>query len=149
MNQPLSQLTSNVASPDATGPEETSGPLVLRVHSDDNVAVALAPLTTGTEVSLDQGSGVVSVTLSSDVPAGHKIALRALAVDETVIKYGVPIGRITAPVVAGAWVHSHNLATQLTDARGYERRHRSAEIHTSVPSPLPTFDGYRRADGRS
>lgn len=149
MTQHLSQLTSNVATPDATPLVNLSGLLALRVHTDDNVAVALTALKSGTDVRVGSADSAISVSLTTDVPAGHKIALRELAVDETVIKYGVPIGRVTAPIARGEWVHSHNLATQLTDARGYERRHRKVAASTNIPSPLPTFDGYHRADGRT
>lgn len=150
MSQSFSQLTSNVQNVASDSHATHHGPLAVRVHSDDNVAVALAPLTVGTVIQVSDGNSAVSVTLISDVPAGHKIALLALSVDESVYKYGVPIGRITAQVDAGGWVHSHNLATRLTDAKGYERRHHTdVSNNINVPSPLPTFDGYRRDDGRT
>lgn len=150
MNLPLSQLTSNLSHEIATSRAAHNGPLAVRVHEDDNVAVALLPLSNGTAVKVGEGASAISVTLSADVPAGHKIALRDIAVDESVFKYGVPIGRITESVAAGGWIHSHNLVTRLTDAKGYEQRHIAAALNTvAVPSPLPTFDGYRRADGRT
>ncbi|MBC8086626.1 MAG: altronate dehydratase, partial [Phycisphaerae bacterium] len=123
--------------------------LALRVHPDDNVAVALAPLTAGTEVQIGGGDNALVVVLTHDVPAGHKIALTNLSVGESALKYGVPIGRITASAPAGAWIHSHNLGTRLTDAKGYERRHRAQASQANVPATIPTFDGYRRADGRT
>ncbi|MEO7996110.1 MAG: altronate dehydratase family protein [Gemmatimonadaceae bacterium] len=150
MNQPLSQLTSNVAHTPTNSVAGNTGPLAVRVHLDDNVAVALSPLTAGTVVHVGEENSALSVTLGADIPAGHKIALRALNVDESVFKYGVPIGRITTHVDAGGWVHSHNLATRLTDAKGYERRHHADAVsNVVVPSPLPTFNGYHRADGRT
>lgn len=121
----------------------------LRVHPDDNVAVALSPLTAGTEIHVGSDANAISVTLVEDIPAGHKVALRDLSTDESVLKYGMPIGRITVNVSAGGWVHSHNLATRLTDAKGYERRHHSTQRSTSDSSTVPTFDGYRRMDGRT
>lgn len=125
-------------------------PLAVRVHSDDDVAVALTALTPGLVVTVGDAAHGTVVTVASEIPPGHKIALRALDVDETVHKYGVPIGRITAAVRAGEWVHSHNLATRLTDAAGYERRgHQQPTLDWKAPSVLPTFDGYRRADGRT
>ena len=36
---------------------------------------------------------------------GHKYALRALAVGEDVVKYGMPIGHATAPIAPGEHVH--------------------------------------------
>ncbi|MEP6835094.1 MAG: altronate dehydratase family protein [Gemmatimonas sp.] len=146
VSTPLSQLSSNVPIP--SGMENTSLILAVRVHTDDNVAVALSPLAAGTVVTVGDGNSAASVTLTEAVPAGHKIALHALSVDDSAFKYGVPIGRITASVSAGGWVHSHNLATRLTDAAGYERHGVRPAFSPNVPSPLPTFDGYRRADGR-
>jgi (2R)-sulfolactate sulfo-lyase subunit alpha len=46
------------------------------------------------------------------VPIGHKVALKDLAVGDTVIKYGEDIGKIVAPVAKGGHVHTHNLKTK-------------------------------------
>ena len=50
--------------------------------------------------------------------------------------------------VAGAWVHSHNLATRLTGEAGYVRRAHVGGDSQAAPASMPFFDGYRRADGR-
>jgi (2R)-sulfolactate sulfo-lyase subunit alpha len=49
---------------------------------------------------------------AQDIPLGHKLALKDLAVGDTVIKYGCEIGRIVQPVKAGQHVHVHNLKTK-------------------------------------
>ena len=46
------------------------------------------------------------------VPLGHKIALREIHSDETVLKYGHDIGRTVADVQQGQHVHVHNLKTK-------------------------------------
>jgi altronate hydrolase len=99
---------------------------LLQLHPDDDVAVALRA----------QG----------EVPQGHKAAVRDLAAGTVVRKYGWPIGRLTAPVAAGAHVHSHNLETLLTGVGTYR-------YDPAPAAPLPRdaetrFEGYRRADGR-
>jgi altronate dehydratase len=43
------------------------------------------------------------------VPRGHKIAARAIAKGEEVIRYGQIIGQATEDIAAGAHIHSHNL----------------------------------------
>ena len=48
----------------------------------------------------------------SEIPLGHKIALYDFKPGDTVIKYGVDIGKIVAPVKKGAHVHVHNLKTK-------------------------------------
>ena len=45
-------------------------------------------------------------------PIGHKIALKDLAVGDTVIKYGEDIGKVVAPIAKGEHVHTHNLKTK-------------------------------------
>jgi (2R)-sulfolactate sulfo-lyase subunit alpha len=47
-----------------------------------------------------------------DIPLGHKIALKDIAVDDTVIKYGHDIGKVVADIKAGDHVHTHNLKTK-------------------------------------
>jgi altronate hydrolase len=73
----------------------------------DNVATALVPLAAGQCVRLDEAT----VTLSDDVPRGHKFALRPIASGEPVLKYGQPIGLATAPIAPGQHVHVHNVAS--------------------------------------
>ena len=48
----------------------------------------------------------------SDIPIGHKVALKDLAEGDTVIKYGVDIGRVIAPIKAGEHLHGHNVKTK-------------------------------------
>src|SRR5687768_4818483 len=91
-------------------------PDVVQVHPTDNVAVALEALSAGQEVML----GGERITLHDDVPAGHKIALRALAAGESVRKYGFAIGLATEEIPAGGWIHSHNLRTALSGTLEYQ-----------------------------
>ena len=48
----------------------------------------------------------------SDIPIGHKLAIRELPKDSTVIKYGVDIGRVVAPIKMGEHAHVHNIKTK-------------------------------------
>ena len=48
----------------------------LKINPADNVAVAINPLAEGTVVSVE---GAGDITLVSDIPAGHKFALRDIA----------------------------------------------------------------------
>ena len=47
-----------------------------------------------------------------DIPIGHKLAIRDLAEGDSVIKYGVDIGRVVAPIPTGSHVHVHNVKTK-------------------------------------
>src|SRR3954470_16009381 len=80
-------------------------PQTLRIHSNDNVAVALADLPAGTSVD-----GVIT---RAPVPRGHKVALRTIATGELVLKYGYPVGRASRDIAAGEHVHSQNVTSHL------------------------------------
>jgi (2R)-sulfolactate sulfo-lyase subunit alpha len=51
------------------------------------------------------------VKLLNNVPLGHKVAMRELAKDKPVIKYGRPVGKAVLPIARGAHVHTHNVKT--------------------------------------
>ena len=54
----------------------------------------------------------ITVKAQSDIPIGHKLAIRALEGSATVIKYGVDIGRTVAPIQVGEHAHVHNIKTK-------------------------------------
>jgi len=80
----------------------------------DNVATALVPLAAGDPVATDAGT----VTVATDIPRGHKLALRAIAPGEPVVKYGQPIGQATAPIAPGDHVHVHNCVSRRAGSGG-------------------------------
>lgn len=55
---------------------------------------------------------ITEVRTLSDIPIGHKVALKDLAVGDTVMKYGVDIGKVVAPIRAGEHLHVHNVKTK-------------------------------------
>lgn len=83
------------------------GKRVLVVDPKDNVATALTDLAVGDEVRVEG----IAVSLRTVVPFGHKVALRDIAPDAAVIKYGETIGRATLAIAAGEHVHVHNIAS--------------------------------------
>jgi len=85
---------------------------VIVIHEEDNVAVALETLNAGTEVSVKVQGRVEKIQLLSNIPRGHKFALRDLDKGEAVIKYGEPIGESTAKICRGEHVHVHNVVSQ-------------------------------------
>jgi len=54
----------------------------------------------------------IKVRAQSDIPIGHKLAIRKLKAKDTVIKYGVDIGRTVAPIKVGEHAHVHNIKTK-------------------------------------
>jgi (2R)-sulfolactate sulfo-lyase subunit alpha len=55
---------------------------------------------------------VIETRTVSNIPIGHKIALKDLQPGDTVIKYGVDIGKVVAPIKAGEHLHVHNVKTK-------------------------------------
>ena len=88
----------------------------IRIHEDDNVAVALRPIGKGETVTV----GGHEVTMLEEVPQGHKFAIKPIAAGGEVIKYGFRIGNAKEDIPAGGWVHVHNLKTALGDLLTYE-----------------------------
>ena len=54
----------------------------------------------------------VRMTAKSDIPIGHKIALRDMAPGDTVVKYGIDMGKVTATIRKGEHAHVHNIKTK-------------------------------------
>lgn len=112
---------------------------VLHLGADDDVAIALEPLTRGMPVD--------DIVAIDDIPHGHKIALRDLPAGALVHKYGHVIGMASAPVRAGEHVHTHNLGMP-PNATSVATAGATATV-PQVPADLPRiFDGIVRPDGR-
>jgi altronate dehydratase len=79
----------------------------LVVSVRDNVATALEPLAVGQALEVDGHRLVVR----DAVPAGHKIAIAAIASGSPVIKYGSAIGTATTDIGPGTHVHTHNVGS--------------------------------------
>jgi len=86
--------------------------ILLHERADD-VGVAVVDLKKGSTagaVTLE-GKAVGSVKVLHNVPLGHKVAVRDLAKDKPVLKYGRPVGKAVQDIAKGAHVHTHNLKT--------------------------------------
>jgi altronate dehydratase len=110
----------------------------IRLHTDDNVIIALSDLAKG-----DLVPGLNGPLLQA-VPRGHKIAVQPIATASCIIRYGQIIGVATCDIAAGDHVHSHNLGMGAHD--------QDYAFSTDL-RPLPHVDGprhfmgYHRADG--
>ena len=54
----------------------------------------------------------IMLPCAQDIPLGHKVALKDMAVGDTVIKYGVDIGRVVQAIRTGQHAHVHNIKTK-------------------------------------
>jgi (2R)-sulfolactate sulfo-lyase subunit alpha len=82
------------------------------VHMEkDDVGVAVFDIEIGLEIgaaSLD-GKPAGAITMIENVPLGHKVALRDIEENETILEYGNAIGRATQFIRRGSHVHVHNI----------------------------------------
>lgn len=114
----------------------------IQINPKDNVAVALEDLTAGTEIRLNGKT----VTLTEDIPSGHKLALKAFNAGDQVIKYGFPIGMALKTIPAGSWVNEHNIHTALSGCQDYT--YEPVNSHqNAISDEHRTFMGYRRKNG--
>ena len=96
------------------------------ISNRDNVATALEALACG-EVRLLGEADRAAVTAVAEVPKGHKIALRAIAEGEDIVKYGIPIGHATRAIPEGSWVHLHVMQSN------YDERSSHLDVNTGAP----------------
>ena len=108
----------------------------IQIHPGDTVAVALE--------KVEKGTVFQGVTALEDIPQGHKMALKAMPQNAQVIKYGFSIGHATKDIQPGQWVHSHNMATNLS---GQEEYNYNPNITEVTPIQPQSFQGYLRKDG--
>ncbi|MEF8800274.1 MAG: UxaA family hydrolase [Halolamina sp.] len=79
------------------------------VESADNVGTLIRDTEEGETLEIQVDDDIVTVTLNEDIPFGHKVALRDIEEEETIMKYGTSIGYASEDIDAGDWVHVHNV----------------------------------------
>lgn len=94
----------------------------LLLHPDDNVLVCRQAAPAGAPLALDGRM----IALPTAIEVGHKIARRELHPGDKVIKYGAPIGSMTAPCPPAGHVHLHNMQSDYIpshtrEVTGHER----------------------------
>ena len=81
----------------------------------DTVAVVVVE---GVKAGQDMNAWIMdddrTITLKArqDIPIGHKVALKDMNTGDTVLKYGVDIGKVVAPIQTGEHAHVHNIKTK-------------------------------------
>ena len=127
----------NTAAGSAGNAQAGSDPVV-RLHPQDDVVIARHQLVTGAQI----GGGLAVRGL---IPAGHKVAVRAIETGAPVRRYGQIIGFASRPIDAGEHVHMQNLSMGQFD-RDYAY---GADAKPLEPqSKTACFMGIVRADGR-
>ena len=83
--------------------------------ADDSVAVVVVEgVKAGTPMTgwiMDEDR-TLEVQARQDIPIGHKVALKDMNPGDTVVKYGIDMGKVVAPIRAGEHAHVHNIKTK-------------------------------------
>ena len=79
------------------------------VEPQDNVVVAIEPITKGDTVTYTYADGEKTLTALEDITIYHKLAARDILKGEPIVKYGEHIGLAARDIKAGEHVHCHNL----------------------------------------
>lgn len=113
----------------------------IQINPADNVIVAIDPLSAGDNITV----GTTTITVSEDIPAGHKVALQDFRTGDPVIKYGFPIGHARNDISTGSRVNEKNIKTNLEGLQDYTWQ--PQETVLNIPDQGLTFNGYRRKNG--
>lgn len=114
---------------------------VRHLRANDNVVVALRDLNAGETIDI----GSLNITVVDFIPQGHKVAIKWIEQDENIIKYGYPIGHATQTISEGSWVHTHNLATNLSGMDSYH--YKPKLTHHCYQEDDRHFYGFQRKNG--
>ncbi|MGM1056529.1 MAG: UxaA family hydrolase [Bacteroidota bacterium] len=116
---------------------------IIKIHPDDNVAVALIHLWEGDVIKL----GDEDIKVITDTSAKHKISLVDLGVGDKIFMYGVLVGKATKSIQKGGVLTVDNVKHESNQA------YKKTEV---TPWQAPdisrwkdrTFNGYHRLDGQ-
>ncbi|SEJ88439.1 D-threo-aldose 1-dehydrogenase [Sphingobium sp. AP50] len=78
---------------------------LILLHPNDNVLICVRAIEAGDILPSSGGT----IPAREGIAIGHKVARTALCAGDKIIKYGAPIGSMTADAATGEWVHMHNM----------------------------------------
>ncbi|MGI8951688.1 MAG: UxaA family hydrolase [Chitinophagaceae bacterium] len=115
----------------------------LKIHSNDNVVVALTTLYKSEVVHTQNNSKII---LEENIPAKHKFTIKDFQQGDEIIMYGVLVGRSTKFIKKGALITTQNIQHA---TNSYQLKDRKTQWHKPDISKWQskTFMGYYRADG--
>jgi altronate dehydratase small subunit len=101
-------------------------PRAFQIQVNDNIATLIDDAPAGPVEII--GTTRREIVAAEKISSGHKIALTDVAAGEAVVKFGVRIGHASQPIKRGAWVHLHNLASDLDERSG------TLDLHSGAPT---------------
>jgi galactarate dehydratase len=111
--------------------QESTRPLYVRVHPDDNVAIVVNEGGLRAGAMFDSG-----LVLTENVPEAHKVALNDMPAGTPILRYGSVIGFAERDIVKGSWVHEEKM--RLPSAPALD----GLPLATDIPESLPPLEGY-------
>lgn len=115
----------------------------LQIHPKDNVLVALQDLPAGKQIDFN-GS---TVQLKQNIPAKHKFPLKSLQPGDSVVMYGVLVGKAVSPIQEGEPITVNNVHH---DANAFHEKDSNYQWHQPDVTHWKnrTFNGFHRKDGQ-
>jgi len=91
--------------------------------------------------------------IQGSIPVGHKIATKAVAANDYIVKFGQPIGKASSAIKEGQHVHTHNVADLITNWREHHKHEYESKAVAELPDlyrcdAMPKLWGYRRKSGK-
>ncbi|MFK8164418.1 MAG: UxaA family hydrolase [Lewinella sp.] len=116
---------------------------ILKVAPSDNVIVALRDFIAGEKIAF-AGS---QLQLLENIPTKHKLAALDFDAGETIVMYGVPVGKAVKPIPAGTRISTENVTHAAAKYEVGERRltWRKPDMGDFENR---TFNGFHRKDGK-
>jgi altronate hydrolase len=115
---------------------------ILKVHPADNVLVALTPLAKDAKVTYDDQD----YTIQEIIKAKHKFSTVDLAAGDSIIMYGVLVGKAQEPIKKGGLISTANVKHAANDFNVGKRKTEWTAPDTNAFNGR-TFNGFHRDDG--
>ncbi|MDT0645126.1 altronate dehydratase family protein [Zunongwangia sp. F260] len=116
---------------------------LIKVHPEDNVAIALVDLWQGDTVNFEGED----IFITSDTKAKHKVAMVDFAAEDKIYMYGVLVGKATEEIRKGGVLTVDNVKHEANTAYG-----KTETTAWNAPDISKwkdrTFNGYHRPDGQ-
>jgi altronate hydrolase len=117
---------------------------VLHIHPSDNVLVALTDLAANENIFFENENYI----LQNKVAAKHKFAMKDFDVDDSIVMYGVLVGKATKPIKKGESIHTNNV--KHASVENYKKQKAYLWTPPDVSNwANKTFNGYLRSDGKA
>ena len=114
---------------------------IIKIHSSDNLIVALENLNKGEVFEIDGQK----ITLSEDIQQKHKFSIKPLKKGDPLLMYGVKVGVANQNIPQGAALTTQNMDNAFNENISFENTGKSTPLKAEIKDQY--FMGYPRKDG--